>query len=175
MSKVSVSKKVVIEALRTERLKSGVWIQLVGVSKLPRRERDKLNEKPVDGVCAVCAVGAVIRHALSKKTLVGEIVKIAARAACEQVEWTGDFNQEWEAATTAKGKALVYLKKGAYMAALNQLFENLAGDKKLSMHKVRKQMIAFVEAHFPDRIEIDIRNGNPSIKARRVVSDSASV
>lgn len=136
-----VTKKQIIKAISTEHLKPGYWI-------LPQGFKNILGEggkKPISNKCTVCAVGAVLRSALPRNTRAEYLDNIA---------WDVTGNR---AIPNTDEDVFEVLKEKNFLGALSLYFEDActkAGGK--ATPAVRKKTIAFVEAHFPDKLELDI-------------------
>lgn len=156
MTIVSISKNVILKALKTERLTAGHWIYVPGERKSDLWS-DRLRSQPAKN-CKVCAVGAVIRNAVSKKSIVKDINALASRR-------TGFSYCDYSFKTEERAKE--YIENGNYMDALNTLFEG-SYDKLKNMREVRSIMVKFVKENFPEKIELDIGEMKPSAFVRRV-------
>ncbi len=132
----TVSKKAIIEALKTEPLRHGSWY----------RAPDTDNN--ASGECQVCAVGAVLRGAAKAEP--SAILNFGSRLfAYFGVEGMSN-------ASAGRKQALKYVKSGDYMAALSTYFESLSGRGTVlpKNHPTRKHMVKFVQKYFPDRVRI---------------------
>lgn len=124
----SISKKDVIKALKTENLKRGRFFR-----------------NPEQRDCAVCAVGAVLRHmsfetwTLSAANTRGISLWGLGEQACRGRCTSG------QAMTSAQYKEMI--AGGNYLGALSVYFE--AGN-------TRKRCIEFVKRYFPETLTLEI-------------------
>lgn len=130
-----ITRRDILKAIRTEKLKNQNWITLpvLGVDDYGY----KITGKP-SSTCKVCAVGAVLRTV----GIPNNRISITAG----QIVSNGNFNSGED--------ELAELREGRYMNALSVRFENLA--KKYGCGKKTKEiLIRFVKRHFPKTIEIE--------------------
>lgn len=120
MKKYKVTKKQIIEAILTEPLKAGQWFQ---------RNNEALEKD--DGMCEVCAVGAILRN-VKRKATAGDAFRVTNHLAMPQhLEYAYDL--------------------GNFMSILSTEFEsftrinNMNGDEP----EVRMHLLNVIEAHCP--------------------------
>lgn len=133
MAKVEMTRTEVAEAIKRERLTAGTWARSGG----------QPGNEPVGAACSFCAVGAVVRAAMS------------AEAELRDVRDTAD----------------TLGNKNDYLCQLSEAFEcAVADDDRVNLEVGRRAAIAFVMSDaFPDTITIDIGNAKPR-RGMRVVS-----
>ena len=154
MNYVKVSKEQVIEAIKTESLRSGNWIDY---QFHPSKQKDV--------VCHVCAVGAVFRSCLSKKDEEENPYEICDFINSEVEKEKSDldvFGNCWYSSTeecllTAKKE----LKKNkAYLRTLSHVFESLCmmrnAHSRHQIYRIKKILIEFVEENFPKYIKVPV-------------------
>lgn len=170
MTQVRVTKARIIKALRTEPLCPGSWISSAYKTIAGKKG------------CTVCAVGAVLRNTLSKKTTTDELWDVANMAVSD-----GEFTpiESFQTYRKAKKRAVEELKSrpNAEMAALSLYFESLCmiedDDatfliRPSKMKKIRALCIEFVQQHFREHvlIEIDYCRPAPGIEVVKDVLDA---
>jgi hypothetical protein len=135
--KKTVSKKSVIEALMTEPLMRGNWIEFDDLISDPQKVKAK------DVVCEVCAVGGVLRK---------------NGATIKEIDDYGDrlLDLPFPVGEEATEKDIEYLlKHEQYLSALSAYFEStLPGPRIRYGNEHRERLVRFVEKHFPDRIKL---------------------
>lgn len=125
---MKVTRKQILQAIRTEPLKAGNWIHSKGDTD------PYLNI--VDKTCKVCAVGAVLR---------------TAGVPDIQIRSYGFGINNSDRAISHKGDEKLELEYKNYLAALSIKFEKLA--RKLGAGKrTRDQLANFVKKNFPKTI-----------------------
>lgn len=153
MSYVKVSKEQVIEAIKTESLRSGNWIDY---------EFDPVKQEDV--VCHVCAVGAVFRSCLSKNEEknsyeICDFISSEVEKEKSDLDPSGNFwySSTEECLLTAKKE----LKKNkAYLKTLSHVFESLCMMRDVhsrhQIYRIKKILIEFVEENFPKYIKVPV-------------------
>lgn len=132
MTTIIITKEEIIEALDTEPLATGYWVNFGG-------DFDGTFRKSL-GECAVCAVGAIFKHKLS-----GDLSAYAVeRHIDELMRHMGSLHDPRQAEEHAEA--------GRYLQAISCVFEGTAGD----MDKRREVTIKFVKEEFPEKIFLDI-------------------
>ena len=129
----TISRKDILQAIRTEPLLPGAWIH--------SRFDDKKSMLVLDDECPVCAVGAVLRKA-------GIVSYLIATTAAFNVDSAFDY---LGGANVEEMKAA--LQEGAYLNALSMKFEKLAKTYGVGK-RTRDRLVKFVKANFPKEIEI---------------------
>lgn len=121
----------IIKALRTEPLNAGLWAW----------NKQGHNDQPP---CQVCAVGAVVRHALKNgyDPSTNDIDQIA-------LKWTGG-----EPIIGVDPIALA--GAGHYWNALSCLFEDEKTEEYEVTREDRNELCMFVRKYFPKEIEVDV-------------------
>lgn len=166
MKYVKVSKDKVIEAIKTESLRPGCWIE---------PDWDKR-----DKVCHVCAVGAVMRAALSKdEDRLDEVCDHLSQCLFDpKIPVAGGFS--FESRKQILDKAKEQLKQKKYLTTLSFLFETLCefnsllnGNSSYSIsrhqiYRIKQTLIKFVEENFPKYIEVPV-NGFKTKKGLKII------
>lgn len=136
-----VTREQILEAIKTEPLTSGYWVQY-------RNDEDGIYGINLDPNCPVCAIGGVLRKSgLSNEEIdhfgnkMGNYGPISAR----------DFRLEREVVEMTTN----FLKKKQYLHALSLKFEHLAEQGIGSI--TRKKLAKFVRDNFPAKVELNPR------------------
>jgi hypothetical protein len=149
---MKVTKNIIIDALKHEpNLAPGMWL-----------DYDDDNDDVLSALkdCPRCAVGAVLTAVLPPSTEASELDRIAMRNVRECVYTRGGHEQY------AKEKA----EAGLYFDALSIFFEGVFFEAEQDgdferlypekdpdvVERARTRTIKFVEAHFPDEIELNL-------------------
>lgn len=134
-----ITKKLVIEALRSEKLMSGDWFH---------DDFDNLKD------CAVCAVGAVLRRCsalsvLIKRTERDDNYNINDRIRGIIRASNVGYDSSWR-------DVLTHLKRKNYLAALSAKFEQLVSDSAETepTETQRESLVDFVKVYFPNKFTI---------------------
>jgi len=131
-----ITKKEVLQAIKTEPLTSGNWVKL--------DDKKRFNDK----TCSVCAVGAVLR----KAGLGNQAINDFGDALAMQGVVAPDSYLESEGYVEAEIQD--YLDTEKYLHALSYKFEYQAN--KTGVGKRTRNILAkFVEVNFPDKIKLD--------------------
>jgi len=123
----SISKKKIIEALKTEPLAPGTWVRLEG---------DKTHNDPT---CTVCAVGAVLRKAKFRNFAITQ----NAHRQVGNCYFNGD---DYKAA----------LKERNYLGALSAYFETICPESGATP-AIRRRLVTFVTKYFPEKVSLTAR------------------
>jgi hypothetical protein len=140
--KKRISKKKIIEALRTEPLTGGMWMSLIDDGQL----WTETTVGEARGKCTVCAVGAILREVVAQNATVKEF-NDACIFASDHVMSIYDSTIE----ETLKAKN--------YMGALSIYFEEMAErspDGFSITNRQRPALIRFVEKNFPSYVTVDL-------------------
>lgn len=174
--RLNVTRKQVLEAIRTEPLRGGNWFHGRPNDFTGEWTRTKVKGLKNNTKCAVCAVGGILDCALGKK----ETPKDLAEFASDLVQFAridgfvDDYNYDIEAGTKQGKKirnsrdpkrlfeiATLASKGGKHLSGLSMLFEGLYVQKrfrrkgKMANKRLRNILIAFVKKNFPKRLVAD--------------------
>jgi hypothetical protein len=165
MSIIELTREFVADAIRTEsHLKPGNWVS--------RNEWSDCFGAESMAECTVCAVGSVMRHALSPTLHPSDIFYAAEAAAVP--------DPDGEAVLPCGGTMLAGMSRSdifaqadefvdvAPMTALSFVFESLDDIYDGNIDAIRKGTIEFVMNHFPDTIHVEI-NGYEAAADVRVL------
>lgn len=156
---VTVSRSMIVKALKTENLKAGTWV----TSK---------NKK----VCGVCAVGSVVRQLGFKGDKIEKVCEALVKNCVTDSHNTSSANVEIENE----------IDNGNYLNALSMKFEHMAGklaevlgidytdSSELTLQQVeilRKPLIDWVKNNFPEtigRFKVVKERDHSSLSTRKV-------
>jgi len=124
---MKITKDEIIKALATEPLCGGTWIQNDG--------------------CKTCAVGSLFKNHFDQTDLIN-FLDNTVRYACLEDYWDDDDDSD-------EDMICDMLDGGLYLSALSSYFEKM--DSRYSpTEETRIELINFVEAEFPDVIDINL-------------------
>jgi hypothetical protein len=153
VKKVRITKAVLLQALREEPLlKARSWVTLLDAeaSTYSRKVKE-------EGVCQVCAVGAVLRAVLDPETSVGTIHSVAnqnATGSCGSVHYAS-LEELFEG---ARGVLVEDEPWSALSHAFESLWSYYQTDFRIAPEQtrelVRAQLVRFVEEALPEDISL---------------------
>lgn len=182
MPTIEVSRATIIKAVREEPgLFPGLWVRACNPLLAPGRQQRRWARTLRAKTCGVCAFGAVLRAVLAKN----QDLDTLARAASEETHddmIVADRVESW------REDAARLVERARYMNALSVVFEGAAKEyvcaqgllgsdvSGLAMSGVprrrqvarravsyaRREALAFVRAHFPPTVRIDIDGARPA-------------
>lgn len=130
---MKVTRKQILQAIRTESLKAGAWIHEKNVFN----EDLGYNIEVADDNCKVCAVGAVLRQ---------------AGVDSDEIRYMGDSLLNLTlTALNADGDEEAELENKNYLGALSVKFEKLAKTYGAGK-RTREKLAVFVKKNFPKTI-----------------------
>lgn len=138
----TISKAKCIEAVKTEPLRGGHWVQSFELR--PDSQRN----------CSVCAVGAVLRKAGCDDYSMDEV---ASRLVVLALAYSHNAAREIRKA----------LKEKRHLDALSMYFESLANPQDpgatlspilegKNLSRIRSKLVKFIDKNFPKRIELPL-------------------
>jgi hypothetical protein len=153
MNYVKVSKNQVIEAIKTESLRPGTWI-------------DTRWNSDSEKVCHVCAVGAVFRSCLSEDVndfeVINEFIDGKMRAGVSYLSPYGvKYKSKADCLRIAKYE--ISINKN-HLKILSHLFESLCmmtgktvdNISRHQIYRIKQTLIQFIEENFPKYIEVPV-------------------
>lgn len=140
-----LTKAEVIEALRTEPLLAGTWIN----HYVTKPRSDGTN------VCAVCAVGALLRKALVSDRMIARRAEwLVGLNYSSILSYLGDRSMTVEELLIRLDKAVMpLLEKENFFDALSRYFETLSEyHLQIPNRELREHLVRFVEKNFPEEL-----------------------
>ena len=169
--RLNVTRKQVIEALRTEPLRGNKWFHIKMSEITGRAIIDKKMTN--NSKCAVCAVGSILDCALGKTEEANDLNQFASDIVTHaNIDgFIGDYNTDI-AYGDKKGKKLrstrdpkklfaiatLASKDGMHLSGLSMLFEGLYKQKRfrrkgrIANKRLRDILVKFVKQNFPKRL-----------------------
>lgn len=135
MSKITITKKDMIEAMKTEPLAPGVWVSMAGTKD-----------------CRVCAVGGILRAAGVDEGVIS--LRANDLTPFQQVSYDEDDYDGMEDEFGVDDLIEQHLENKNYMAAMSVEYESIA--QEYGLERTRKLMITWIEGNIPDNIKIEV-------------------
>lgn len=147
--KIRLTKRFVIEALRKEPL-DGLRVR----GFIERYDADGRPLRIDNPQCVSCAVGTVIKRAVSPRTMALRVQNRVIEPLCAVggFDWIG-----------AHSDAAGLVRAGEPWRALSIVYESVAGASGANKARGRAEAIRFVEKHFPLHVELDIDGIKPRL------------
>jgi len=168
MTVVSMTKAQVIKAIKEEtRLATGVFMSFPN-SFFDHHYTSEVKLSDVQGnkSCSVCAVGAVMRRALSPETLIHTAREVTEAEGYRRGDTAFAFSNVADTEEDLFSKAANIVLDGCHMHALSLVFESFVeGDPegtRKSIAMKRGRAIRFVRKYFPESISLDIHDAKPA-------------
>lgn len=161
MTHVRLTPKFIKDALKKELaiLQPGQWFDV----------QNNVYTARVGDVCQVCAVGAVMRHAIASNQT-ADYIQDAAVSACRGAPSTPIYGRFPRTIGQARGCAKRMAQRGQYMASLSYLFESMGlvrspnGEtwfRTSTRKQVLDQLYDLIDT-FPPSIVVDIDGAKPA-------------
>lgn len=135
---ITITKAQAIKAVMTEPLKANFFYH----------NKSEYGDRVDDGVCSVCAVGAIIRSTKTDKLKLNHQVSELLMKGDHRVSVSG---------MGYKTSSYEYvLESGNYLAALSQYFEFMSGAPGVTMDQIRLALHDFIVAEFPAKFQLEV-------------------
>lgn len=138
MAKVKIKRRMILEAIRREKLRAGSWL------RPGQKDTRRLSQMTVKS-CKTCAVGDIFRKLVPTAN--------ANKVSLWLLEYIKGKYDNSDTAAEAQYSAAAEIERGNYLTALSGMFETLYIKAPETW---RKDLAAWVKANLPNEIVVDI-------------------